>query len=443
MIGYAATETTTRARVRRWLPGAGDASVDFLWVLLALTLVRGVIYAVLNPPFSSPDEGDHFKYVAYLATGGASGDKGREFYQPPLYYALMVPAYLVTMGHSAATQLLAIRLLSSLFLIGIVLVAWKTSRTIAPDRPVLAIGVTSIVALSPENTVIAASANNDAAANLVGAVLTFLSSVLVLRPDRRKAAAALLAIAAALTTKITLFGMAGVCAAVLGAYLLKHARRVNRFEALGLSAFAIAAISVPLQTEGGKLTLNRIGVLLASLDDWQQSLGQVLAAGRWPWVYQFKTFWATFVGDTAQPAVGWYIILALIVALSVLGHLMRLRDHHLGHRAPTEGLPGNLFAVFFVGVLLQWMISASHLVVLAPDSIGAIWFRSEWSVQGRYLLQALVPFSILVVDGLLRLVPRHTRHWVAVAVPGFALAFDVSSMMSLATYYTWAPQFTW
>ena len=62
-----------------------------LYILLALTLVRGVLYAMLNPPFGSPDERAHFQYVQHLATGGAVA-RGAEGHQPVPYYALMVPA---------------------------------------------------------------------------------------------------------------------------------------------------------------------------------------------------------------------------------------------------------------------------------------------------------------------------------------------------------------
>ena len=145
---------------------AGNSARAFLWILLALTLVRGILYAIFNPPFGSPDETEHFKYVAYLATGGAAGPIGAEQHQPVPYYALMVPAYWLTASYPDVLQNLAIRIASLPLLLGIVAFTWLAAREMAPNKPLIAVVATAFVALHPENTVIAASANNDTAANL-------------------------------------------------------------------------------------------------------------------------------------------------------------------------------------------------------------------------------------------------------------------------------------
>ena len=114
------------------------SGTDLLWILLALAAVRGVIYALLNPYLTGPDEAEHLKYVAYLATGGASGELGAEGKQPVPYYAMLAPAYWLAMDYSPAVQALAVRLASVPLLLGQVALAWLAARKLAPARPLVA-----------------------------------------------------------------------------------------------------------------------------------------------------------------------------------------------------------------------------------------------------------------------------------------------------------------
>lgn len=417
-------------------------AAGFFPMLMALTLVRGVIYAVLNPPFGSPDEGDHFQFVAHLATAGAAGERGREGHQPELYYALMVPAYLVTAGHSSVVQLLAIRLSSIVFLLGMAWLAWEVGRLIAPDRPALAIGTASIVALSPENSVIAASASNDAAANFMAALLTLLSARLILRSDRSTALAILPAIGVAVMTKGTIVAMVAISLLALAIFLIRSVRSISRPLIAALSLLALLVFTLPLQTEGGRQAIARASGVLAAAQGWEESLAQVVAGGRWPWLYQFKTFWATFLGDTAQPAAGWYLVLAALVVLAVLGHMANVK-RLLAAGALRFGQREMLFTLFVLAIFLQWLTSFLVLLLIEPNRIGYVWYRSEWSVQGRYQLPTLIPFSILLVEGLRKLSPKHADRWIATAVPSLMLAFDANALLSLATFYVWPPDYGW
>jgi hypothetical protein len=419
-----------------------SVEAGFFRVLLLLTLLRGIIYAILNPPFASPDELDHFTFIAHLATSGASGEAGGERLQPVLYYVLMAPAYLATVGHSPAIQLLAVRLTSLILLLGMVYVARLTTRMIAPTCPAVSIAVTSLIALSPENTVIAASANNDTGANLMGAVLAYLIARLILHPGRWTAFAMIPAVSTAFMTKGNIFPVIAVSMLILAAYIFREMQRLSRWQLTALLVAASLMLIAPLQTEGVRYAIARAAQVLGNSQQWQHSLSRVVAAGRWPWLYQYETFWATFLGDTAQPAIGWYIAIGLIIALALTGgargivHWLRSPQRQLGRL-------GFLYTVFVFSVFLQWLTSATYLVLLNAYNIGNVWERSEWSVQGRYLLPALLPFSMLLVAGLQQLHPSKVGQFALLLVPIVMLVFDMNALLSLATHYSWVPQDRW
>jgi len=98
-----------------------------------------------------------------------------EFYQPPLYYLLMVPAYLATDGLPLAQQVVALRLVSLLFGAGVVALAYATAHAAlssggeeAPAETsgdvgadLLSLGVAAFIVLLPMHLTMMAAINND------------------------------------------------------------------------------------------------------------------------------------------------------------------------------------------------------------------------------------------------------------------------------------------
>lgn len=96
----------------------------FLVVLVVGTLCR-LAYVGFTPTFYAPDEQSHYNYIKYLSENHAfpvqagpmgESDNEWEYFQPPLYYLLMVPVYraVETLSHSTATTVLVLRLFSFL-----------------------------------------------------------------------------------------------------------------------------------------------------------------------------------------------------------------------------------------------------------------------------------------------------------------------------------------
>lgn len=146
-----------------------------LLLILALSALLAVGFAWATPLGAAPDEGAHLRYVEVLATEGRlpvmdlaqrranpAADRDFEAHQPPLYYALCVPAYWA--GKLAAGEAgigWACRLLGILIGgVGTVLVG-LLARELVPGRPWLQWGAAAFAALLPMRLSMMASINND------------------------------------------------------------------------------------------------------------------------------------------------------------------------------------------------------------------------------------------------------------------------------------------
>jgi len=164
-------------------------SLVILVVIVTAYLALGTLYAVYTPPWQVPDEPAHYNYVRHIAETGTfpvlrRGDyshqyleaiKARrfppdmpitpiryEFHQPPLYYLLATPVYLLFGG-----RLLPLRLFSVLLGGGLLLVAYALVREIFPRRWWPALGTTAFIAFIPQHIAMTAAVNNDALAELI------------------------------------------------------------------------------------------------------------------------------------------------------------------------------------------------------------------------------------------------------------------------------------
>lgn len=143
--------------------------MQFPKLLIACLLVYAILTGLLIasvPVNKAPDEGAHLEYARYLAEKksfpifkplGANAP-GYEFHQPPLYYFLVAPSYMVS--ESAAPYLArAISLLCGLLTL---VFLWSALRLLFPDDELLANLATGFAALWPLHIAVGASAGNDA-----------------------------------------------------------------------------------------------------------------------------------------------------------------------------------------------------------------------------------------------------------------------------------------
>jgi hypothetical protein len=183
-----------------------------------LALVRGLLYAVVIPPWEHYDEPTHFEYAALIARSGAlpapdSSDPALRYaiarsmdafstwgpgvgaYDPagplpdigvpqmghqPLYYLLTALPIGLTLGEPLEVQLYAARALSVLLMVLALALAAALLRLALPGAPALRLVVLSVMALTPSYGALMSATSNDVLTSLAGIALLLLGA-LVLR----------------------------------------------------------------------------------------------------------------------------------------------------------------------------------------------------------------------------------------------------------------------
>lgn len=426
--------------VRSRIEGLSVPDVRILWVLLGLTLVRGVIYALLNPPFGSPDERDHFQYVAHLATGGASGPRGTEGNQPVPYYAMMVPAYWLTAGESAAVQNLAVRLLSVLLMMGPVLFAWLAARKLAPGNAAIAVLAASLVAFHPQFAYIGASANNDSVANFMAALLIYLTVSVLTTPGRWTFPIAVVVSGAALMTKGQILPVLCVFLLVLVGCSVWRLRKARSWKLLIFALTGTLFAGFALSSREGMILLDRAFSSFHLLKDgWVDAVGVVGRGGLESPSYQFASFWAAFLGEALRPATWWYALPATVTVLAPLGYYWHLKGkRERGLR--IEWLRAMPWLVLAFMLAVQWLATYAYYlrVSIGPEHAWVL-----QALQGRYLFPVQVALALLVARGWSHLIERYCWPHGALGVVSTLVAFDVASLMALTGFYCWPAGESW
>ena len=120
-------------------------------------------YAHFTPFGQAPDESAHLPYVAHLVEHRSlpvfrPGEGSYEFHQPPLFYALAAPAYVMS---SPANHYKAVRWVNIVLGLGVIWAAFALMREVFPKRPSLAIASAALVAFLPMHVALCASVTND------------------------------------------------------------------------------------------------------------------------------------------------------------------------------------------------------------------------------------------------------------------------------------------
>ncbi|HIP96675.1 MAG TPA: DUF2142 domain-containing protein [Anaerolineae bacterium] len=413
-----------------------------MWILLAVIVtycVLGVLYAVYTPPWQAPDEPAHYNYVRYLAEQHRlpvlqAGDYPYdylekikaakfppemtidpiryEFWQPPLYYLLAVPVYLLFRG-----ALIPLRLFSVACGAGLLIVAYGIVRQVFLQNEALALGTVALVAFVPQHLAMTAAANNDALAELIlaGVVWALVRWVVGEKTQRvgenseelKRLAMVGVLIGLGLLTKTST--IVSVPLALVALVL-----RRKRATALSIACLLLPALLLVLPwlvrnaaVYGGLDVLgwSRHGVVVADQPrtaEWVAlyGLGNVL---HWGLTTTFHSFWAQFGWMAVPIDARIYLTLALFCGLAGVGfvlHVMRLwRERSLRLDEETQRA---------ASLLALWLLltGASYL-----------WYNATFvQHQGRYLFPALVPIAVFFALGWRETLRPENARWLAVAL---------------------------
>ncbi|MFN8481675.1 MAG: DUF2142 domain-containing protein [Anaerolineae bacterium] len=392
-----------------------------LGLILVAYLLLGAAYAVITPPWQTPDEPAHFNYIRSIVETGSlpvlqAGDyqgalledlKVRKWqpdagvdtlryegHQPPLFYVAAAPLYALARGRlDTRGVVVALRLLSVLLGAAVVYLAYVIARRALPELPTLALVAAGLVAFLPMRLAITAAVNNDTLAELILAAILLLSlgRLLGRAPQRRFVVAGALLVGLALLTKTTIYlpAVALPAAAELGGWW-----RRNRF-GLGAAIGTLAMLyfgallvsawwflrNMEVYGAGDPFGWTRHDTIVfgeqlrTSQYLAQTGLLRGLREGVWT---VFQSFWGIFGWMGAPYPAGVYWLLAGLTALAAIGLALLI----VSRRRPRPAL---------------WLLVVPIVCALA----GLVGYNLKFvQFQGRYLFSSLTPIAIFFALGL-------------------------------------------
>jgi hypothetical protein len=434
----------------------------WLMLLLGLTLVRGLIYAAVIPPWQAPDETGHFEYAWLIARLGrlpapedVSPTFEREFlgslYEwrygefigrslpqqmparvgdlpSPIFVSqsrtvlagrfslayLWQAVFLLPFRYQDLVFQMHIARLSSVFLnVAITWLAGQTFLGLLLSRHRLAFLMTAVVVFLPQHTFINSMVGDGPLAELM-ACLVLYCWVRLFRHGLRVwgIVGLVLGACAGIWSKTTAAFLIPVNIGLAIWWLVRRYRqsRFNRRHLIYLCA------SVVLFGTGIWLWI-RFSHLGAQTVQSVCSLRQALSPPELLWMdvrgltvgeallATYDSFWANF-GWMALPVSGrWYGAIALFSIIALIGWICgRSRDVPSWAVGMMGGTAGVALAIFVWAAILSQ--------------------SGYYQFQGRYLFPVLVPYAFLLVGGLRRLIPALERRYGMALFLLFLVGFD-------------------
>ena len=176
--------SATPARPANSLRRVGSESRLWLGLVMVAYLGLACCYALLTPVDNAPDESAHRVYVQWLAENrrlpvfDPADAQHYELHQPPLYYALCLPAYLGG-GNGVETERVtrAMRFVNVILGLALVLLTFGFAAHMLPDKPWAVLGATAFAAFLPMQVALCASLNNDVLTDVLIAGALWLLAV--------------------------------------------------------------------------------------------------------------------------------------------------------------------------------------------------------------------------------------------------------------------------
>ncbi len=381
-----------------------------LAALLIVYFLIGSLYAVLTPAWQAPDEPAHYNVVRQLANGRLPVMEASDYdqaylttaiehafpptypiepisyedWQPPLYYLMQTPIYLLTNG-----DLIAMRLFSLFIGAGVVVMGTLTARRLFGDeRLVWATAV--FITLIPQHLAIMASVNNDSLAELIIALLLWFLVGLV---DKKRPFAVSewiivgILLGLGFLTKGTVYTMGFI---ILGTLVYRFWDARRELLSMGLRVFIPAGMLGGIwwgrntAVYGnfdifGKATHDAVVVGQPRTAEWIAQFGVAETADRFL-TTTFHSFWGQF-GWMAWPMESRvYQLLSLLSAAAFVGCLL----HLFARRGKRPSAPSVLLAIV---LLFSIIVHVGYNLTFVQH-------------QGRYLFPALIPIGLAAAVGL-------------------------------------------
>lgn len=420
----------------------------FLWLIVALALVRGLVYVSIIPPWQSPDEEFHFAQARLLvppAAGQMAEDWQRElldslqsfgFYEfvpytsPPLDiperysqlvrntppYWLYALAVLPWIEHEVVLQLYVMRLVSVFMWMGTTALVYLAGRELFPTDTFIPIVAAALVLFIPQHSYINASVNDGNLAELAASLtLYFLIRATVRGYSIVNVGLILASTILALWAKQTAYFLAFVVITVFAFTLWPEHIRNWRIWVGGVLAM------IPIGWMFWQVKYLQ-GIFFPLRNFWHTLFNDPFVTDNFVGygLVGYRSFWAS---------LGWYVV----------------SDDHYWWDGPTLVLIGlALVGALLSGVwgdsndtlssrrrlAIRWLGFSLLLAILEFILINAFLLTIHQRVQGRYLYVAVLPLVILLAFGWRRFVPETWERVVALALVVLLLLFDSAILLT-------------
>jgi len=461
---------TARQRVRFTLPANSSMIRVPLILLIGLTVLRGILYLFIFPPFLAPDEPAHFEAVRLLgqekkwpthqvyratpmhpqmisvfeefkiwtlaglyAPVTLGANKPFIQYYPPqvagsevaadsylmLYHVSIAPLSAMVSSVDLVTQVYILRLVSVLSATVTVILTWFTIRAIFPQDDVFALGACSFIVFWPMHTHVTAAINVDTMAELVGALFFFL----LVNSYRRdisvfRSTMLLTVLVIAIFTKPTLFFLAPTLMAVIIIYAGHRLGWSKVVIAVLIGLLAVltwfGALIVYENSRGGRDLLAIFSTPL-SLPKWSYYIsGNAFSYYVESLNFALVSFGGLFGWSSVHIPWPWVKGVAIFCGLISVGILIFSYRHLWGADGMgtlINGRQKELLVIFLVAILFSLIGVVLPIVVTQSPS---------WGIHSRYYFPALVPLSLFIFIGFRQLIPTQ---WQLVVWPGWLLGW--------------------
>ena len=440
---------------------------SLLAVMFTYCILAG-LYAALVPPWETPDEPAHYRYVTQLAERWRPPDdpgirqrdrfcrdytfitSNYEWYHPALGYLPLAMVYRILQllaPHSLPANippfnlsfcsdpftspnlfrleashplkvwqhgwgLLILRIASSLWGLVIITVTYQTGKLLEMNG--FEIVAAAWVAFLPQFTFISASVRNDTTNNAIAALLLFLIARMQLSERRRWVILITgLTLGTGILTKLTL---AYLAPAVLLAGLLPSQSLRDRIRA-ATCIIVISSIPVALYYLGYPEAWSAL-----SYTESQMKVRPEITS----WTY-WKPFFPLLL-DLFFARFGWANVLVpawwirIAFGIWVLGAGFSCYRLACLLKQERKNPKTRILFLLTIGLLLAF--------------VGVIRYNlSHFQPQGRFLFPALVSWALLGTWGLSTALPKQARFPVGLGTMGFMFLFNLKSLITLISVY--------
>ncbi len=433
-----------------------------LYFLLALVVARGALYSAIIPPWQVPDEPAQFErtkaalsqadwnstpenqpgwyndlvnsmykyrywdfnwkglpdkpYSAgsrladYIELYHATYTGENQYGSRPAYFIVGLPL-LLTGSQDLAVQLYLVRLYMVLMNVGVVWLAYLTSRVVFPNDTFINLGVPILIALIPQHTQALASVASGNLAELLSTLaLYLLIGGIIAGFSWPRLAAVLLVSIAAMWTKATAYFLVLVLGSV-GMFYVWSYRRWARWIVpaalvLGGLVYYFAPSRLRYMVEVAWYLFSREGLYLDPAIP----------------TSMFRSFWASLGLMMVRLHPAWYWALLVACLLAAGGLVVWL----VSQRSMVFSAPFRpRLKVLLVMVIA---IGAALAIMLGEDAVTKTLIYN----QGRSIYPVIVPIALLLMLGWRQVIPVRWRNFGLLAMTSALFLFDAMVLLDYA-----------